>query len=486
MAVRTWANALGVGAGTGLLAGAGQLGIVYGLGIVRWDRDFATGAPWHAQLAWVAFLASASVVIGSLTGAWQARRLRLAPSIGLRIALAFAAAVGASILLPLVARPAATSHLAEAGNPRLSALLVAAVGLVIGLVAGVAVLAVPPVSGSVVATVLWVWIAALISAASTLGRGASWASAELGLLPVGRVWLPVTLLVPAVLIALAVAAVARFGGSDLRAVAICGLAGPALIALAYLVAGPGGGAQTDAYRYALFAVCAGFAVSAVIAVVRRRNRRTTVPTPAPEPEAAPAPDEAPASGSSPDTIDYGWPAPEPEEPDTDTRRVALPPPEPEPEAEPAPQARKPARRRAPAKKAAEAPATPEAAPVSPAPVSPAPVSPAGPSRGKTPARAAAPAAVAPAPAAGTPAPVQEAEPMEPSKAKGRLGRRSRREPAPDPAVPAKPAKPAKVRKAQAREEDHVDWVKSLGGGEGPRIGGVEPARHADPFDDDET
>ena len=77
MAVRTWANTLGVGAGAGLLAGAGQLGIGYGLGIVRWDRDFPTPGPWHAQLAWIAFLTVVAVVAGGYAGSWAARRNRL-------------------------------------------------------------------------------------------------------------------------------------------------------------------------------------------------------------------------------------------------------------------------------------------------------------------------------------------------------------------------------------------------------------------------
>jgi len=498
MAVRTWANALGVGAGAGLLAGAGQLGIGYGLGILRWTRDFPTGAPWHAQLAWVVFLASVAVIIGSLAGSWQARRLHLAPSAGLRVALAFAAAVGATVILPLVARPAAMSRLAETGNPRLAAIIAATVGLLIGIVIATAVLAVPPISGSVVATVLWVWIAALISAAWTLGRGASWATAELALLPAGGVWLPVTLLGPAVLIALAVAAIARFGGSDLRAVAVCGVAGPALIGLAYVIAGPGGGSQTSAYRFALFAACAGFAVSALLAVVRRRRRKPALSTAIPEPTGTrpefagtgshwdPSPTDLddldtddsrasrPDTGSHPDTVDYGWPEPEPDEPDTDTRRVALQAPTaPEPVDEPAAPAKKAARRRTPAKKAATrtGPTTPEAAPVSPAPVSPAPA-PARPARATSSGPATAPAA---APAA------------EPAKGgQGRLGRRGRREPAPDTATPAKPAKAPRVSKAQAREEDHVDWVKSLGGGNGIRIGGAESGRHTDPFTDDET
>lgn len=488
MAVRTWANSLGIAAGTGVLAGAGQLGIVYGLGIVRWDRDFATGAAWHAQLAWLAFLAMVAVIGGALGGAGQARRLRLRPSLALRVALAFAAAIGACVTLPLVARPAIQAHLSEPVNPRVSALLVVGTGLLVGVVAAVGVLAVPPVSGSVIATALWVWIAGLVATASTIGSGAAWGTADLGLLSGRGVWIPVTLLLPAVLIALGVAAVARFGGGDLRAVALCGLAGPGLVGLAYLIAGPGGGEQTDAYRYALFAIAAGFAVSAVVAVVRRPPaRQRTAP---PEPEALPSAPVSPAPVSpapvspapvsaipvSPAPVspaptesdptrtrfgaaDYGWPEPEETESDaTDLRRIELPAPPAEPAAAPA-------ARPAPAKRTRRKPApVVEAAPVSPAPPAPEP----------TPAPA-APAAKPAAPAApAAPAPEPEAE------LKGRAARRARKQ----AEAEAKPAKPPRTSRAQRREDDHVDWVKSLGGEDGIRVGGVEASRHAK--DDEES
>src|SRR5437588_5398704 len=90
----TWANTLGVTIGAGVLAGAGQLGIGYGLGIVRWDRDFATPGPWHAQLTWVAFLAIGSVLAGGYAGAWAARRNRVERTVAVRVVLALVAAVG--------------------------------------------------------------------------------------------------------------------------------------------------------------------------------------------------------------------------------------------------------------------------------------------------------------------------------------------------------------------------------------------------------
>ena len=45
------------------------------------------------------------------------------------------------------------------------------------------------------------------------------------------------------------------------------------------------------------------------------------------------------------------------------------------------------------------------------------------------------------------------------------------------------AKPPRASKAQRREDDHVDWVKSLGGEDAIRVGGTDASRHSK--DDDE-
>jgi hypothetical protein len=310
MAVRTWANTLGIGAGAGLLTGAGQLGIGYGLGILRWDQEFASSEPWHAQLTWIAFLSSVAVVAGGYAGAWHARRVRLSPTPAVRAALALAAGVGAAVVLPLVIRPAAASHPAEGGDPRLSVALTAAAGLLIGVIAAFAALTVPAVSGSLVTTILWVWIVALIGAASTLGRGAAWATARLGLFSAHGIWVPLALLLPAALIALAVAGIARFGGSDSRAVGACGATGPALVGLAYLIAGPGAGGGTNAYRWALVAIAVGGGVSVGVAVARRRPATTPAPSPgAAETPVAETPVATPAEEATPSATAPATPAP---------------------------------------------------------------------------------------------------------------------------------------------------------------------------------
>ena len=56
MAFRTWAKLLGATLGVAALAGASQLGVAYGLGILRLTRvlDSTIRDQWTAQLAWVA------------------------------------------------------------------------------------------------------------------------------------------------------------------------------------------------------------------------------------------------------------------------------------------------------------------------------------------------------------------------------------------------------------------------------------------------
>lgn len=59
MGSRTWRNLLVAAFGMGVLAGAGQLGIAFSIGIVQLT-GVSTGAnvnQWPAQLAWVGWFA---------------------------------------------------------------------------------------------------------------------------------------------------------------------------------------------------------------------------------------------------------------------------------------------------------------------------------------------------------------------------------------------------------------------------------------------
>lgn len=267
MAVRTWAGALGSAAGTGVAAGAGQLGLAYGLGIVRWNADFTESA-WHFQVTWLALLAAVAVIVGAAVGRWSGTRSGAEHSPP-RLIIALAAAIGAAVMIPLVWHPARAALMDEMGSPALIAVIATAVGLLLGVVAATAAMWVPPVAGNVAATCMWLWLAAALSAAWTIGRGDAWGTARPGLLPAAGTSIPLLLLGVPALIALIVAAVARFGGSRPVPVAVSGATGPAVLAAAYVIGAPGGGVQATAYRYALVAVAVGGAVSVLVALVRR-------------------------------------------------------------------------------------------------------------------------------------------------------------------------------------------------------------------------
>jgi hypothetical protein len=540
MAVRSWARILAVTVGAGVLAGAGQLGIGYGLGILRWDQQFTGQAPWHALLTWVAFIAASSVVAAAIAGSWISRRQHQPLDIWLRLGLAAAGALGSALLLPLVIRPAGLARLPESGDPRVLAGVSAGAGLLVGIVAAVAVLSVPAVRGNVVTCVLWLWLAAFISAAWTLTRGAAWATARLGLLPAGGAWIPIVLLGVPVLIALLVAAVARFGGSDPRATAGSGLAGPLLVGAAYLIAGPGGGVQTEAYRWSLGGVGAAFAVSVLVAVARK-------PRPRAVPAAGPVPDPADMPGF-PAPIIPGLavptsPAPTSPAPTSPAPTIAANPLSPISPAAPTDTTAEPGRGKAPSSKAPSSKAPSSKAPSSKAPTDTAPTDEPGSSEKPEPTgklaaiaaaggaargvaglfrRAAKPAGdtatTEPTPATPSVPAIPKSTPStqdtpttqrSPKSARGGAAPAQAGKPAADagregqtasqpiigdtPADGASTAKQAKPvrggwrarRKGEAEpaelpdhEADYVDWVKGLGAAPAVRVGGDDPGRHS--------
>jgi hypothetical protein len=78
----------------------------------------------------------------------------------------------------------------------------------------------------------------------------------------------------AAILGLVVAGIARWGGSGRFGMSMAGFAGPALVAAAYLIAGPGTStdrtAQAEPYVAALIAVAAGLIASVLIAMPGRR------------------------------------------------------------------------------------------------------------------------------------------------------------------------------------------------------------------------
>ncbi|WP_203700058.1 hypothetical protein [Asanoa iriomotensis] len=292
MAYRTWGRVLLAALGVGLLAGAGQLGFAYGLGVVRFARDFEQlSGQWTAHLAWVAWFAMLAAVAGGLAGNWLIRRDGLPETVGSRVAVSVAGGVGALAVAPLAMLPARVATVAS-GDAVTIAGLSAALGALVGVFAAAAVLSLRVAGLNLGAVTVVVWVVALLSVAPSLAPEDPLPEVRLGVLD--ATWLGAGLaqrlaviVMPALALAVGagIGALARWRGLPLIPVAVSGVVGPALLALAYLIAGPGDGSdryQAAPYWGALIAVAAGGLGSVLAAVARQLtsgDRDTAGPPP---------------------------------------------------------------------------------------------------------------------------------------------------------------------------------------------------------------
>lgn len=282
--VRIWVKALGGAFAASMLIGAGQLGLAYSLGLLRWDHPFEAGAQngWNAHLTWVAFIAALTVVGGAVVGVRPLRRNRF-DGLGTWIAVALAALAGAAIVVvPLVALPAGSAVVPRPLDPALNVGLVAGLGAAVGYFAALAVLSARALAANVFVTTAWVWLLALGSALAWLNGPMLPTGLRLGVLSLPRLPYGETqhLVLPvmagmALLAAGVIAGYARWLGESRFTIVTSGVAGPALVASAYLIAGPGisadNGDQLVPWRAALVAVGAGLAASTLVALVSTRR-----------------------------------------------------------------------------------------------------------------------------------------------------------------------------------------------------------------------
>ncbi|MFI7598498.1 hypothetical protein [Actinoplanes sp. NPDC049681] len=282
MAFRTWAKLLSATLGVGVLAGASQLGLAYGLGIVRLTRvlDVTTRDQWTAQLAWVAWFPMTAAVVGALAGAAFLRRWAPAGrgGVGTELALAFSAAIGAGIVVPLTMQPARTAQVAGV-NPVVVIAICAGLGALVGVFAAWAALAQAVARWSLVTMGIAIWVVALVSVSPSLAPGDPLPAVRLGVFDAGFLPPAVTQRTAlATMPALALLAGAALGWAARRrdlptlTIALAGLPGPALLTISYLIAGPGAGAdryQVVPYWAAMTATGAGVLGSVLAAVLRR-------------------------------------------------------------------------------------------------------------------------------------------------------------------------------------------------------------------------
>ncbi|MEV4841704.1 hypothetical protein AB0K20_00475 [Micromonospora matsumotoense] len=277
MAFRTWGRLLLTALGVSMLAGAGQLGIAYGFGIVRLTGDFPDVNRWPAQLAWVGWFAVTAAVVGAVLTGRLVRREGLPQDTPVQLAISGAAALGALVVAPLCMQPARAVEL-SAVDPVWAVGICAVAGAVVGAGAASAVLLRPPLGWNVALLGGAVWLVALVSAAPGVLSTEPLRTVRLGMLE--PAWLGADraqqlamLLLPVVaLVAGAVTGgLARRRGHVPLIGGAAGATGPVLLAFAYLTAGPGDPGdryQLAPYYGALIAVATG-ALGSVAATLLR-------------------------------------------------------------------------------------------------------------------------------------------------------------------------------------------------------------------------
>ncbi|WP_405104572.1 hypothetical protein OG559_15645 [Micromonospora sp. NBC_01405] len=279
MAFRTWGKLLLTALGVSVLAGAGQLGVAYGFGIVRLVGEFtdATVNRWPAQLVWVSWFATVAAVVGAVVVERIARAEPLMATTTGQLGVAGAAALGATVVALLCMQPARATELSGV-DPVWAVGICAVLGAVAGAGAAFAVLLRPPLGWNLAMMAGAVWLVALLSSLPALVGTGPLPTVRLGVFEPG--WLDAAaaqrlamLLLPlvALLAGAASGALARWRGHPPLIGGASGAAGPVLVAFAYLAAGPGNSVdryQLAPYHGALIAVATGVLGSAAATLAR--------------------------------------------------------------------------------------------------------------------------------------------------------------------------------------------------------------------------
>jgi hypothetical protein len=260
------------------VAGASQLGVAYGLGVLRLTRvlDVTARDQWVAQLTWVGWIAMTSAVAGAMAGRVLLPR---SAGAGTRLVTAVAAALGAAIVVPLTMQPARTAQV-DGVHPVFVIGVCAGLGVVLGVPAAYAAVARAVARWNLAAVSLAVWVLAIGSAVPSLDLSGPLPAVRLGVLDarflseeLSRRSALLSMPVLALLAGVTVGIAARRRAMSTAEVALAGLAGPGLLTLAYLLAGPGDGAdhyQVVPYWAAMTAAGAGVLGSVLVAVLSRR------------------------------------------------------------------------------------------------------------------------------------------------------------------------------------------------------------------------
>ncbi|MEU4693264.1 hypothetical protein [Actinoplanes sp. NPDC023714] len=310
MAIRSWVKLLATTTGAAAVVGAGQLGLAYGLGVVHLDRDLDVTASdqWTSQLAWVAWFAMTAAAVGAIVGTgFRPRWLPQPIGTGGALGLGLAAGLGSLAVLPLTMQPARAAQVAGV-NPVFVIGVCAVLGAAVGIFAAWAAAAKAVARWSLATLTVLAWIVALVSIAPSLLPGRTPGEVRLGVL--GGSLIPgavadhtdfVTMPVLALLSGVILGWLARGRRMSTATVALAGLAGPALLTLAYLIAGPGEttGFALNPYWGAMVASGAGVLGSVLAVIVRGAPEREGAAAASSSDTAATTPAATPAADAPP-------------------------------------------------------------------------------------------------------------------------------------------------------------------------------------------
>ncbi len=276
--IGAWAKLLWISAAVAAVAAAAQLGVADALGITRWETNGSI-RDWTALLTWIAFCYAVAVLSGGLVGQSAVRRQYRRNGVGMRITATFAATLGAGAVVGLAWLPASAAEPPAHVNPGLVVSITAGAGVVAGFLLTLLASAARQVAVGLQTTIAWLWLAAVGCAVAGLLTHEPYPSPRLGVLDApqlsGSLWSSPNVMVGvAAVVGLVVASFGRVARSGRFGVAMAGFGGPAIVAAAYLVAGPGTSvdrtAQAEPYLAALIAAGAGLVASVLIAMPGRR------------------------------------------------------------------------------------------------------------------------------------------------------------------------------------------------------------------------
>jgi hypothetical protein len=253
--VKSWGQAVASAFWFATITAAAQVGTASILGVLRMDGDLDADT-WTGRLTLLCWFAVTSVIAGAYAGS-------RASGSGTRLAASLAAGLGGALGASIALYPARETRLPQ-GDAQLLAGIALAFAAIAGFILAFGLLSARALGWNVAATSVLAWG---LLALGVAGHADDIRLGQISTVDGLTLWgLPAALGV----LSLITAIVARVRRHHRAAVAFSGIAGPATIALAYALAGPGDGdPQKIPWTSALVAVITGLAASLLVALPPR-------------------------------------------------------------------------------------------------------------------------------------------------------------------------------------------------------------------------